>query len=60
MDDVITAHYKREMTEAKQYARKLSVVILSERANEQKEDPDDINIDPVSSSSGYVRLNIVT
>ncbi|XP_060572351.1 THO complex subunit 2-like isoform X2 [Ruditapes philippinarum] len=46
-DSTILEHSKKEMNDAKQYARKLMVVNLSDKANEdKKKDEDTIKIDP--------------
>lgn len=47
-DSTILEHSKKEMSDAKQYARKLMVVNLSDKANdEKKKEEDTIRIDPV-------------
>ena len=40
-DSDIVEQYKREILEAKNYARKLSVVVLSEKVKDDKDDKDD-------------------
>ena len=49
-DSNILEHSKKEMNDAKQYARKLMVVNLSDKANEdKKKEEDTIKIDPVNT-----------
>ena len=44
--DIIESH-KREVLEAKNYARKMSVVVLSDKKDEDKDKKDDEKLDQV-------------
>ena len=63
-DSEIIEQYDKEVTEAKQYARKLSVVILSEKAkeNEEKENDKDKDkvVDKVRKKAKTLQLVLVT
>lgn len=49
-DSTIAEYSKKEMADAKTYARKLMVVNLSDKANEEKKKEEEtVTIDPVKS-----------